>query len=410
MSDMSNTMENKTTEELTNAETNAENLKKPKKTLSEHRIDTTKMLLQAINDDKSPWQHPEAVEKIGLPVRAANSQEFKGFNAIVLMTTAIVNNYNDPRWVTSKDTKDFGLLIKQGEKATYVETTDFYKRDEKGGMMKENGKPVKLQKPNVYLTAVFNVAQLAKTRNIERLSPAPEYKPKEPDLELAEKILKNSPAQIEHSSLKAGERPRYNGYTDVISMPPQESFASKEGYYAEAIHQIAHSTGFSKRDTPRKGINDAPRSKGNVEEELCGEMASLFLRLQTGLKLEPSHQEEHKDVKKFMEMNCLTEQGEVFRNVAFAIAGTHAERMTKQVMELAQEKTQEKNVEQAPVQEKTQNQTLGQEAPEQTPRQEKTQDQEPEQEAPEWAREPERTAEPARKSKRGKALEIDLGR
>jgi antirestriction protein ArdC len=381
---------------------------KSKKTLVEHRIDTTKMLIGALNDGKAPWQDPEAVEKIGLPVRSGrDDQTFKGFNAIVLMTTALTRNYSDPRWLTAKDAKDFGVLIKRGEKATYIETTDFYKRDENGKKVIEDGKPVILAKPNVYLTATFNVEQLEKTRNLERLPPAPEYKPKEPDLELAEKILKNSPVQLEHT-LKPGDRPRYNGWTDVISMPPQESFATKEGYCAEVMHQLAHATGFSKRGN-REGVTAAPKTKKNIEEELCGEMASLFLRLETGMKLESSHKKEHEDVGRFMEMNCLTEDGEVFNKAAFAIAATNAQRMTKMVLglaqEKAQEKTQEKNAEQGPVQKDPQTRPIEQEkAPEQAL------EQAPREVAQENTPIPEQSVENTRKTKRGKNQEAGYGR
>jgi antirestriction protein ArdC len=251
-----------------------------------------------------------------------------------------------------------------------------------------------LKKPNVYLSAVFNVEQLEQTRNLARLSPAPEYKPKEPDLELAEKILKNSPVQLEHT-LEPGNRPRYDSFKDVISMPPQDSFASKEGYYAEVLHQLTHATGFSKRDN-REGVIAAPKAKKNIDEELAGEMASLFLRLKTGLKLEPSHQKEHEDVAQFIESNCIKENGEVFNSFTFAIAATNAQRMAKDVIALSREKTQEKSAEQAPEQNKTSEQ-------------DKSLNSLPWEEAQENTS-PREANSSARKAKRGKAQEIDCGR
>lgn len=270
-----------------------------RKTLDDIRMENTLLLLNTAEKGNAPWQNMEAAAKIGMPYTPdlkGNPQEpFTGTNALVLMAVAMDKGFKDPRWVSAEECRKNPetMWIQKGEKATFIEITDWYKRDEKGAfIIGADGKAEmkgKGEKPLVYIKAMFNVSQLenptgslAEDKIVRRVAT-------EPNFELAEKIIKDSPVRINHCIVDGG-RPRYDVTKDVVEMPKAESFSSKEAYYAEVLHQLAHSTGHKKRNG-RDGLYVRPEeSRKKIGEELTGEIASFFLRMSTGMKLDSSHQ------------------------------------------------------------------------------------------------------------------------
>ncbi|GHV39356.1 hypothetical protein FACS1894187_19230 [Synergistales bacterium] len=358
-----------TTETETQAQTdNATTEKEAAKTttkdiLGKHRNEITQEILKAMENGKAPWQNPELIEKVGLPVRNGyNKEPYTGFNALALMTKTITNDYDDPRWLSTKDIGEYNLLIKKGEKATYIEAVEY-------GVPNENGKA---EVKSIYTIPMFNVKQLQETRELIKLTAAEPFKPKTPDIQLAEKIIKNSNVQFEHT-LKGGEVPdkaTYNSWTDTVSMPPKEAFNSLEGYYAEALHQVAHATGHVKRNN-RKGANTniQPNTRAGVDEQLTCEIASMFIRFETGFKLENSHAKDHQNLDAMVKMNCTKRDDTVSNSHMFAIAANNANRglgLIKRYATMEKKQTQEQ-AKSAP----TQEESLSQDAPEIAQKEEK---------------------------------------
>ena len=152
-----------------------------------------------------------------------------------------------------------------------------YVKDENGkaiyeDVLDDNGKPVMVvdldenQQPKGYEIVYDDDGQLVFDKNGQPLkepakkplrqpkviyTPIPEYAPKstshythEETMELAEAILKNSGANIQHIS---GESAFYERNSDFINIPPKEAFPTLGGYYSVALHELAHWTGHESR-------------------------------------------------------------------------------------------------------------------------------------------------------------------
>lgn len=82
-----------------------------------------------------------------------------------------------------------------------------------------------------------------------------------------------------------GDSAFYRPSTDHIQMPPQEVFKTSEGYYGTLLHEIAHSTGSSKR-LSRKGVMGSGFTSKKVysQEELVAEMSQTMVCTAMGIE------------------------------------------------------------------------------------------------------------------------------
>jgi antirestriction protein ArdC len=86
---------------------------------------------------------------------------------------------------------------------------------------------------------------------------------------------------IEHGGQQAFYRPS----SDLVQMPEPSRFATPEEYYSTLFHELAHSTGHSKRLD--RGLDSSPKPFGSPDygrEELVAEMAAAFLCGHVGLQ------------------------------------------------------------------------------------------------------------------------------
>ena len=92
---------------------------------------------------------------------------------------------------------------------------------------------------------------------------------------------KNKP-EINHVE---GDRAYYMPKFDKITLPLKSQFKSPEEYYSTAFHELAHSTGHSKR-LNRKELTEANYfgSHDYSKEELTAEFASAFLCSTSGIE------------------------------------------------------------------------------------------------------------------------------
>lgn len=101
-------------------------------------------------------------------------------------------------------------------------------------------------------------------------------------LEACERIVSGYPHRpaIEHGGVRACYRPA----TDTVRLPQPERFTMHEEYYATLFHELAHSTGHSRRLD--RGLDSKPAPFGSPDygrEELIAEMAAAFLSAEAGI-------------------------------------------------------------------------------------------------------------------------------
>jgi putative DNA primase/helicase len=187
--------------------------------------------------------------------------------------------------MTYKQAQDIGAQVRRSEKGTFVQHWKFRDRVP---VKDERGKPVldgegnrvyrsaELDKPKVFSAVVFNAEQ------IEGLPPlqvkAPEWDPHA----RAEALLEASGADIRHDQ---ADRAFYRPSTDRIHLPPRDSFASADLYYATALHELGHHSGHPSR--LGRDLAHPFGSEGYAKEELRAEIASLMMGDELGIGHDP---------------------------------------------------------------------------------------------------------------------------
>ena len=251
----------------------------------EYRDELVKKLCEAMENGTAPWQ--KTWTDGDAPFNAVSGRAYRGINSINLaLKSQELGHSEDGRWITFDQAKEKGWHVKQGEKGTHVE---FYKFEEKP-KFDEAGSPVldadgkqEIEK-NVLVKnyVVFHASQ------IEGIPPyVPKARNPIEDNEKAERILKESGAEIRHG----GNEAFYNRTNDYIQLPEKGQFKSQADYYATALHELSHWTGHPDR-LNRKTSSDM-KSETYAKEELVAEISSMFVSAETGISQTQEHFENH---------------------------------------------------------------------------------------------------------------------
>ena len=99
---------------------------------------------------------------------------------------------------------------------------------------------------------------------------------------IAERLIYESGVDVRHVR---GELAYYNLQQDRVTLPEREQFASANGYYQTALHELGHATGHPNRldrDTLKQGAGKF----GSVEyarEELRAEISAMLTGARVGV-------------------------------------------------------------------------------------------------------------------------------
>ncbi|MES2266813.1 MAG: zincin-like metallopeptidase domain-containing protein [Bacteroidota bacterium] len=251
-------------------------------------VEVAEKLIEALKTGTAPWQKPwnsRGLPAFQLPYNAVTGNRYQGINTLSL----IMSGRNDPRWMTFKQADDNGWQVSKGSKSTTIQYVKLYeqrtKRDEQGKVVKdEKGNAVKitvkLNRPIITSASVFNAEQVKGIP--ELVMPDISTLGWQP-LERAEKLLKNSGADIQHI---AGNKAFYSPFKDSITLPLKQQFDEPGKYYATALHELGHWTGHESR-LDRSLLNKFG-TKEYAREELRAEIASLLIGDELRIGHDPS--------------------------------------------------------------------------------------------------------------------------
>lgn len=238
-------------------------------------------IIESLKSGTAPWQKPWSDgTEILPPYNPVSGAVYKGVNRINLSLA----NYDDPRWMTFKQARDHGLVVKKGSKAT---TIIFYqwshekdRVDDKGNtVLDDDGKPqkvaVSLERPILRFAHVFNGEQIAGLEPLQKDTKVWD------DHAKAEKILLSSKAIIKHDQSK---KAFYRPHTDSIHLCPKEAFDTPSKYYATALHELGHWTGHTNRLNRDFGPFGSPVY---AMEELRAEISSWMLGQELSIGHDP---------------------------------------------------------------------------------------------------------------------------
>lgn len=245
-----------------------------------------KTLIEQLKQGTAPWQKPwSPADGDDLPYNPLSGSTYSGINQLSLL----MENRSDPRWLTFNQAKAANLHVRKGEKGVRIMAVMRdqvrVKRDDNGKIIKDSqGNSVKeriqLDRPIVKMFTVFNAEQ------IEGMDPLPPREAKKYEWqphEKAEAILKASGADITH---KAGDQAYYSPRRDQIVLPERQQFATQDGYYATALHELGHWTGHESR--LNRDLSHVFGSEGYAREELRAEISSMMISREIGVPHDPS--------------------------------------------------------------------------------------------------------------------------
>ena len=244
-------------------------------------------IIKQLKEGTAPWQKPWEPGERFMPYNPTTGNEYRGMNAVWLMSRAESRGFTDARWLTYRQSQEQDAQVRKGEKGTPIQ---FWKWQGLEPVKDANGKPVldqegqpvrqmvRYERPRVMGAVVFNAEQ------IDGLPPAP-VRPVRPEWERhsqAETILSNAGVPIRHAP---GDRAFYRLAEDTITLPERSQFPSGDRYYATALHELGHATGHPSRLA--RDLAHPFGSEGYAREELRAEIGSLMLGEQLGIGHDP---------------------------------------------------------------------------------------------------------------------------
>ena len=270
----------------------------------------TSKIIKALENNTRPWVQPWDGGVLAMPMRH-NNTAYQGINTLILWQEAREGGYNSPYWMTFKQAKILGGIIRKGETATTI----FYagsianndNEEEQEVIGKSNSQDSGLdkstdpnnnqnQKPSyrkfMKSYKVFNANQIEslteeyyKPQGSENSDTANSTKQLE-ILPKLEEFIKNTKANIKHGGIKAYYKPS----TDHIQIPEMKCFKNSHSYYSTICHELTHWSGGKERlnrDLSGKRFGDM----GYAMEELVAELGAAFLSSSLGIN--PNVREDH---------------------------------------------------------------------------------------------------------------------
>jgi putative DNA primase/helicase len=235
----------------------------------------------------APWLRPWTPGKHFLPYNPISGAQYRGMNAVWLMSEGFERGYQDARWMTYGQAAGVGAQVRRGEKAAMVQ---YWQWESREVVRDESGQPVldaagrpryedkKRERPRVFSSFVFNAQQIDGLAQ----EAARETREEVERHEQAEALLELSGARIDHED---GDRAYYAPIADRIVLPRRAQFQSSDGYYATALHELGHWTGHTSRLA--RDLSNPFGSEAYAREELRAEIASLMLGDELGIGHDP---------------------------------------------------------------------------------------------------------------------------
>ena len=265
--------------------------KKPAWSQDDYHHEFAGTLRAQIEAGVAPWQKPWKPGEKHLPENVKTEKPYRGGNSLYLSVAQTAKGYGDHRWATHKQIQALGGQVRKGEQGTQVL---FYKfEDEREDRHRppvtdDTGKTAAgelddehRRAPMVKCYTVFNVEQadgLTLDRR-EDAEPPPEWKTHQ----TAELVIRESGIPVSHVR---GDRAFYTLHADRVTLPERDQFATANGYYQTALHELGHATGHASRlnrETLQTGAAKGFGSPEYAREELRAEMSAMMTGERVGV-------------------------------------------------------------------------------------------------------------------------------
>lgn len=223
----------------------------------------TNKLTSLMNEGVNPFQRCwKGVRENGMPFNLNSKRAYSGTNVALLLLQATPCN----AWVTYKGAGELGGNVKKGAKSTFVIYWKFLKIKDK--VTKEE-KTIPMLKSYRVFNALRDCEGLEHL--IEGMKPE-DILPSQPETALQDYVTREG-ITLTHG----GNRAFYQPSADLVQMPHEQAFFSREQYQGVLAHELIHSTGIEKR-LNRKGLTEkaAFGSTNYAFEELVAEFGACI--------------------------------------------------------------------------------------------------------------------------------------
>lgn len=244
-------------------------MRKNKKARQDIYQEVTDTILGYLEQGVAPWRNPIVKPAgDGLPKSLSTGKPYRGINTFLLALKGWTKSYASDYWLTFNQARSRGGRVRKGEQGTMVVFWKRYATEDK-----QTGE--KIEVPVLRHYVVFNGDQVEGVELPNSPTEATET-PHDP-IEQADDIVSGyrDPPRLAIYGTQAIYCPKQ----DEVRIPLTSSFVSAEAYYATLFHELAHSTGHSKRLD--RGLDDqwlAPFGSPTYgREELVAEFGSAFL-------------------------------------------------------------------------------------------------------------------------------------
>lgn len=243
----------------------------------------TERILAALESGTKPWEKPWA-GGLYIARNLKTRSRYSGINMLNLWVTADEKGYQSEYWLTPKQAKDMGGTIRKGETGTPVIWAAPYQdlvcrdcgHEFKGNRTEDVCRKCKSSDLQIaeggFAWRYYKVFNLEQIDGIDYPKPQPRHITSTAErVAKAEHLLTASGAVIRHM----GDRACYSPSLDEIRLPKLEQFATTEGYYSTALHELVHWTGH--KDRLNRDFSGRFGSEAYAFEELVAEMGSAYL-------------------------------------------------------------------------------------------------------------------------------------
>ena len=215
-----------------------------------------------------PWSKPWTSVGGNRHLRS-NGEGYKGINTLILALSGRPGGY----WFTYKQAEALGAQVRKGEKSTAVCFFKPLKVEDKQDASKTKTIPL-LRSYNV-----FHQDQIdGLPAKYFQAAAIPSSVVRDAGVDAA---IAATGAQINHG----GNSAHYVPSQDYIQLPNIDTFATVEGYYGTALHELTHWTGHESRLD--RSLKTTFGTKDYAREELVAELGAAFLCAELGVESNP---------------------------------------------------------------------------------------------------------------------------
>lgn len=308
------------------------------------------LIMQSDQQWRKSWADKDFTQRNGL-----TDNGYSNLNQSLLFKRAVVENLEDPRWLTFAQAKEAGYTIKKGSKGSQIfRIVTKYTRqskDEQGRVIKdENGEPktekLAYEKPILKTFTVFNARDIDGIEPFKRaeLSEAQKELLKQENYQRAEAMVQAYCQKYDISLQEIASAGAFHSYAQSnngatekkVVVPLKAQFNTLDDYFSVLFHEVGHSTKHlgirinQETDTPHGNYFG---STNYAKEELTAELTALLLCKEFNIDSTSTAQTENNSVAylaSWIESGALTKED-------FKIAVQEANRSAKAIFAEAPE-------------------------------------------------------------------------